>query len=63
MLAKLCNQGFDDALNFLQNNNLINCRKCLLQRSFALSKNNVDEMTSFNSSCNDCKWQNAVIIN
>lgn len=62
MLAKLCNQGFNDALNFLQSNNLINCRKCLVRRSFfKLSKNNIDVITDYDPSCIDCKWNNAVI--
>lgn len=62
MLSKLCNQGFDDALHFLQKNNLINCKICLIRRcSFTLSKNNIDEMTGYDPSCIDCKWNNAVI--
>lgn len=63
MLAKLCNQGFDDALTFLQKNNLINCKKCLMQRrSFALTKNNINEMAGYDPLCFDCKWNNAVIF-
>lgn len=63
MLAKLCNQGFDDALNFLQKNNLINCKICLIRRcSFSISKNDNDEMAGeYDPSCIDCKWNNAVI--
>lgn len=61
MLAKLCYQGFDDALMFLQNNKLINCKMCLIRRySFILSKNNIYDMTGYNPSCIDCKWNNAV---
>ncbi|XP_029347626.1 patatin-like phospholipase domain-containing protein 2 isoform X2 [Acyrthosiphon pisum] len=60
MLAKLCYQGFDDALMFLQKNNLINCKMCLIQRyGFILSKNNICDMAGYNPSCIDCKWNNA----
>lgn len=60
MLAKLCNQGFDDALYFLQKNNLITCITCLIRRrSFTLSKNN---MVGYDPMCFDCKWNNAVIF-
>lgn len=63
MLAKLCYQGFDDALIFLQKYNLINCKMCLIQRKcFVLSKKNIYEMAGYNSSCIDCKWNNAVNI-
>lgn len=61
MLAKLCNQGFDDALNFLQKNNFINCKVCLtLRHSFTVPQAN--EMASYDLSCIDCKWNNAVIL-
>ncbi|XP_027853041.1 uncharacterized protein LOC114131901 isoform X1 [Aphis gossypii] len=60
MLAKLCYQGFDDALIFLQKYNLITCNMCLIQRKcFVLSKKNIYEMAGYNSSCIDCKWNNA----
>ncbi|XP_060865208.1 patatin-like phospholipase domain-containing protein 2 isoform X2 [Metopolophium dirhodum] len=60
MLAKLCYQGFDDALMFLQKNNLINCKMCLIRRyAFILSKNNIYDMAGYNPSCIDCKWNNA----
>ncbi|XP_060854138.1 patatin-like phospholipase domain-containing protein 2 isoform X2 [Rhopalosiphum padi] len=60
MLAKLCYQGFDDALIFLQKYNLINCKMCLIRRnSFILSKKNIYEMAGYNPLCIDCKWNNA----
>ncbi|KAL4141970.1 hypothetical protein QTP88_004506 [Uroleucon formosanum] len=60
MLAKLCYQGFDDALMFLQKNNLINCKMCLIRRySLILSKINIYDMAGYNPSCIDCKWNNA----
>lgn len=63
MLAKLCYQGFDDALMFLQKNNLINCKMCLIRRySLILSKINIYDMAGYNPSCIDCKWNNAVNI-
>lgn len=61
MLAKLCNQGFDDALHFLQKNNLINCKICITKRClFTLTKNNTDDVDGYDPSCTDCKWNNAV---
>jgi hypothetical protein len=60
VLAKLCNQGFDDALNFLQKNNLINCKTCITKRLFTLTKNNTGDMAGYDPSCTDCKWNNAV---
>ncbi|XP_025409305.1 patatin-like phospholipase domain-containing protein 2 isoform X6 [Sipha flava] len=59
VLAKLCNQGFDDALNFLQKNNLINCKTCITKRLFTLTKNNTGDMAGYDPSCTDCKWNNA----
>lgn len=63
MLSQLCNQGFDDALRFLQKNNLINCKLCVVQRfSYDFTKNNSNESTRNDLSCYDCKWNNAVCI-
>ncbi|XP_050548798.1 1-acylglycerol-3-phosphate O-acyltransferase Pnpla3-like isoform X2 [Daktulosphaira vitifoliae] len=60
MVSQLCNQGFDDALRFLQKNNLINCKVCVVQRfSFEFRKNNSNESTKDDSCCYDCKWNNA----
>lgn len=33
VLSKMCQQGFNDALDFLQRNNLINCTRCLAVQS------------------------------
>ncbi|XP_076066510.1 brummer isoform X3 [Oratosquilla oratoria] len=39
VLNKMCQQGFNDALDFLQRNNLINCTRCLaIQSRFNLSQ-------------------------
>lgn len=38
ILSKMCQQGFNDALDFLQRNNLINCTRCLaVQSRFSLT--------------------------
>ncbi|CAG2181897.1 unnamed protein product, partial [Oppiella nova] len=39
VLSKMCQQGFDDALRFLQRNNKIACTRCLaIQSSFTLGE-------------------------
>lgn len=39
ILSKMCQQGFDDALRFLQRNNMISCTRCLaVQSSFVMSE-------------------------
>lgn len=38
-LSKMCQQGFDDALQYLQRNNLINCNRCIaVQSTFIVSE-------------------------
>ncbi|XP_063851987.1 patatin-like phospholipase domain-containing protein 2 isoform X2 [Scylla paramamosain] len=66
VLSKMCQQGFNDALDFLQRNNLINCTRCLaVQSSFNLteSREEARELVSVNhfhdpeDNCIDCKQQ------
>lgn len=44
VLSKMCQQGFDDALRYLQRNNKISCTRCLAIH-FTLEKEDVDEDT------------------
>lgn len=55
ILSKLCKQGFDDALRFLQRNNLINCTHCVaVQSTFVLSEA-VSENSEYDPQCLDCE--------
>ncbi|XP_034103164.1 1-acylglycerol-3-phosphate O-acyltransferase Pnpla3 [Drosophila albomicans] len=53
-LSKFCQQGFDDALQFLHRNNLINCRRCIaVQSTYVVSETvNTDD---FEAECDECK--------
>lgn len=48
VMSKMCQQGFDDALKFLQRNNIISCLRCVaIQSSFTVTESgpntNADE--------------------
>ncbi|XP_054724825.1 1-acylglycerol-3-phosphate O-acyltransferase Pnpla3-like [Uloborus diversus] len=79
ILSKMCQQGFDDALKFLQRKNLIACTRCLgVQSSLCLAETEPEKNAIKNVSdieiipqehiyddCMDCrsKRQNAVVGN
>lgn len=54
-LSKFCQQGFDDALQFLHRNNLINCTRCIaVQSTFVVPETfTIDD--EFDPECRDCK--------
>lgn len=55
-LSKLCQQGFDDALQYLQRNNLINCTKCVaIQSTFIVSETVPESGQDFDPECKECK--------
>ncbi|KAL7745042.1 hypothetical protein ACLKA6_008110 [Drosophila palustris] len=54
-LSKFCQQGFDDALQFLHRNNLINCRRCIAVQSTYLVPETVSSTDEFDPDCRDCK--------
>lgn len=56
-LSKFCQQGFDDALQFLHRNNLINCGRCIsIQSTFLVSESTVVEpLQDFDPECRECK--------
>lgn len=66
----MCQQGFNDALEFLQRNNLINCTRCLAVHStFNLDSNLIkegvtlqidDEEDEYQIHCDDCNMQREV---
>ncbi|XP_063601794.1 patatin-like phospholipase domain-containing protein 2 [Penaeus indicus] len=59
VLNKMCQQGFNDALDFLQRNNLINCTRCLaVQSRFNLTETHEDTHLSLHDmDCLDCSRQ------
>ncbi|XP_065083984.1 uncharacterized protein LOC135706312 isoform X1 [Ochlerotatus camptorhynchus] len=60
ILSSFCQQGFDDALNFLHRNNLISCTRCLsVQSTFSLAdqpKQLEDQLLEeYDPECSECK--------
>ncbi|XP_055621224.1 1-acylglycerol-3-phosphate O-acyltransferase Pnpla3-like [Toxorhynchites rutilus septentrionalis] len=60
ILSSFCQQGFDDALNFLHRNNLISCTRCLsVQSTFCVSDQpkQLEEqlLEEYDPECNECK--------
>lgn len=60
ILSSFCQQGFDDALNFLHRNNLISCTRCLsVQSTFCVSeqpKQLEDQLLEeYDPECSECK--------
>ncbi|XP_042226041.1 patatin-like phospholipase domain-containing protein 2 isoform X3 [Homarus americanus] len=55
VLNKMCQQGFNDALDFLQRNNLINCTRCLAVSSkFNITEAESHSMEMDELGCLDC---------
>ncbi|XP_037807809.1 1-acylglycerol-3-phosphate O-acyltransferase Pnpla3 isoform X2 [Lucilia sericata] len=54
-LSKFCQQGFDDALQFLTRNNLINCRRCVAVQSTFVVSETVAQPQDFDPECRECK--------
>ncbi|XP_053689447.1 1-acylglycerol-3-phosphate O-acyltransferase Pnpla3-like [Sabethes cyaneus] len=60
ILSSFCQQGFDDALNFLHRNNLISCTRCLsVQSTFCVSDQPTqleDQLLEeYDPECSECK--------
>lgn len=61
ILSSFCQQGFDDALNFLHRNNLISCTRCLaVQSTFVVAEqpsSNLEEqiLEEYDPECSECK--------
>ncbi|XP_065199881.1 patatin-like phospholipase domain-containing protein 2 [Planococcus citri] len=61
VLSEMCKQGFDDALKFLQRNNMISCTKCLsVQRTISLTHNihkqKHEQNESYDPQCEECVY-------
>ncbi|ALC43806.1 bmm [Drosophila busckii] len=53
-LSKFCQQGFDDALQFLHRNNLINCKRCIeVQSTYIVSETIAPQ--AYEAECSECK--------
>ncbi|XP_062563796.1 1-acylglycerol-3-phosphate O-acyltransferase Pnpla3-like isoform X3 [Armigeres subalbatus] len=60
ILSSFCQQGFDDALNFLHRNNLISCTRCLsVQSTFSVidQPKQLEEklLEEYDPECSECK--------
>lgn len=54
VLSNMCQQGFDDALNFLHRNNLISCTRCLAVQSTFIVQENVHDSQDYDPECKEC---------
>lgn len=57
----MCQQGFDDALQFLHRNNLISCTRCLAVQSTFVVQEAIPEAQEFDPECTDCQQHRKVI--
>ncbi|CAH0721423.1 unnamed protein product, partial [Brenthis ino] len=56
VLSNMCKQGFDDALRFLNRNNMISCTRCLaVQTTYHLQDVLDDTINPFDPDCEACK--------
>lgn len=54
VLSNMCQQGFDDALQFLHRNNLINCTRCLAVQSTFIVQEMIHDNQDFDPECTEC---------
>lgn len=55
VLSNMCQQGFDDALQFLHRNNLISCTRCLAVQSTFVVQEAIPEAQDFDPECTECQ--------
>ena len=61
MLSNMCKQGFDDALRFLNRNNLINCTRCIaVQSTFVVPETIESNYGGSDEVCADCTFHREV---
>ncbi|KYN21369.1 PREDICTED: patatin-like phospholipase domain-containing protein 3 isoform X1 [Trachymyrmex cornetzi] len=65
ILSSMCKQGFDDALQFLHRNNLLNCTRCLAVQSTYIVQETIDDSMEYDPECLECKMhrQEALVAN
>lgn len=61
VLSNMCQQGFDDALQFLHRNNLISCTRCLAVQSTFVVQEAISE-EEFDPECTECQQHRNVCI-
>lgn len=71
ILSQICQQGFDDALKFLQRNNIISCTRCLaIQSSFGIAESKMQVETKEtlirkehpDDDCIDCRYRRQMAL-
>lgn len=63
VLSNMCQQGFDDALQFLHRNNLISCTRCLaVQSTFVVHEAVADSTEEYDPDCIECQRHRMVSI-
>lgn len=63
VLSNMCQQGFDDALQFLHRNNLISCTRCLaVQSTFVVQEAIPEAQEEYDPECTDCQQHRNVNI-
>lgn len=55
VLSNMCQQGFDDALQFLHRNNLISCTRCLAVQSTFVVQEAIPEAQEYDPDCTECQ--------
>lgn len=55
VLSNMCQQGFDDALQFLHRNNLISCTRCLAVQSTFVVQEPIPEAQEYDPDCTECQ--------
>lgn len=60
VLSDMCQQGFDDALQFLHRNNLISCTRCLAVQSTFVVQEAIPEAQEFDPECTECQQHRKV---
>jgi len=55
-LSKICQQGFDDARRYLQQNDLIGCNQCISDSAISYSNNTLIDP------CNECEIQKMMVL-
>lgn len=54
VLSNMCQQGFDDALQYLHRNNLITCTKCVAVQSTFLVSETISHTQDYDPECTEC---------
>lgn len=63
VLSNMCQQGFDDALQFLHRNNLISCTRCLaVQSTFVVQEAIPEAQEEYDPECTECQQHRQVTI-